>query len=127
MILTKSSRGQLRAQPGNCKGYGGAVLSFRKNISTEAELHAQAETESGLLPTTVTVTWLTVKLLNCVMTPAVNACTLVCAQRVLPVVVPVQLKDVTGSVRWLSVIEHIQASLKSDDSGVVLRAHERNR
>lgn len=61
------------------------------------------------------------------VTPAANVCTLVSVQRVLPVVVPVQLKDVTGSIRWLSVIEHIQASLKSDDSGVVLRAHERNR
>lgn len=40
VILTKSSRGQSRAQPGNCKGYGGAALSFRKNIRTEAELHA---------------------------------------------------------------------------------------
>lgn len=118
MILTNSSRGQSRAQPGNCKGYGGAALSFRKNIRTEAELHAQAETESGLLPTSATTTWWTVKLCGD------TACVLEC---VLPVVVPVQLKDVTGSVRWLSVIEHIQASLKSDDSGVVLRAHERNR
>lgn len=43
VILTKSSRGQSRAQPGNCKGYGGTVLSFRKNMDTEAELHTQTE------------------------------------------------------------------------------------
>lgn len=38
VILTNSSRGQSRAQPGNCRGYGSTLLSFRYNIDTEAEL-----------------------------------------------------------------------------------------
>lgn len=39
VILTKSSRGQSREQPGNCRGYGSTLLSFLYNIDTEAELH----------------------------------------------------------------------------------------
>lgn len=39
---------------------------------------------------------------------------------VLPIVFSVQLKYVTGSIRRLLSIEHIQADLKSDDGGVML-------
>lgn len=39
---------------------------------------------------------------------------------VLPVVVSVQLKYVTGSIRWLLSVKNVQAGLKSDDSGVML-------
>lgn len=40
----------------------------------------------------------------------------------LPIIVCVQFKYVTGSIRRLFLIEHIQADLKSDDSGVMLGA-----
>lgn len=48
----------------------------------------------------------------------------VCA---LPIVVYVQFKYVTGSIRRLFSVIHIQADLKSDDSGVMLEAQEGNR
>lgn len=49
--------------------------------------------------------------------------TLVCWQCALPVVVPVQLKYVTGSIGWLFFIEHVQTDLKSNDGGIMLWAH----
>lgn len=40
---------------------------------------------------------------------------------VLPVLVPVQLKYVTGSVRWLLAVGHVQAVVKGHQGGVVLQ------
>lgn len=54
----------------------------------------------------------------------VDFSTKVCA---LPIVVYVQFKYVTGSIRRLFSVIHIQADLKSDDSGVMLGAQEGNR
>lgn len=45
----------------------------------------------------------------------------------LPIVVCVQFKYMTGSIRRLFSVKHVQADLKSDDSGVMLGAQEGNR
>ena len=39
---------------------------------------------------------------------------------ILPIVMLVQLKKVTGSIGWLVSIEHIQADLKGNYRGVML-------
>lgn len=49
-----------------------------------------------------------------------NVLNLVCRQCALPIVIPVQLKYVTGSIRWLLSIEHVQGGLKRNDGGIML-------